>query len=200
MHILLNDKSGSFRPGGTYPIGDTITNIFVTQLDTNNTQDLLLNVKNNGAINSKVFLGQGNGQFTLNGNVLAGVPGEVVIVENLDTNKAAEVIIQANHQLFIYKNHGNASFNEVYNIPTDADDVFVGNFIGGSQKDIFLNFEVFANPFQIGSVMIELVGPISEFQIVNEIPYTLFGVDGGFYNGVNLIPGSYTLTATGIRL
>lgn len=54
------------------------------------------------------------------------------------------------------------------------------------------------NSFHIGSFDLTMVGPDLNWNIMQEIaPYTVFDNRGNHYFGMNLKPGSYTLTATG---
>ena len=59
-----------------------------------------------------------------------------------------------------------------------------------------LSIQALTSPAQVGSVIFQLSGPVSRNQTENISPYALFGDNNGDFNGVNLTPGDYTLTAT----
>ncbi|MDM9632121.1 ThuA domain-containing protein, partial [Robiginitalea aurantiaca] len=63
-------------------------------------------------------------------------------------------------------------------------------------QGIDLSIRANASPSGIGSVGIELTGPVSQNQIEGSAPYALFGntLEGG-YNGVPFPTGSYTISA-----
>ncbi|MEO1655744.1 MAG: T9SS type A sorting domain-containing protein, partial [Bacteroidota bacterium] len=61
----------------------------------------------------------------------------------------------------------------------------------------FLSVEAITDPAELeGSVVFELNGPVNRKQTENIFPYALFGDNSGDFNGANLLPGDYTLTAT----
>ena len=65
-------------------------------------------------------------------------------------------------------------------------------------QGIDLSIRTNTNPPVIGSVLMELSGPVSRTQLEGGAPYALFGDSaGGNYNGVPFPEGSYTITATG---
>ena len=59
-----------------------------------------------------------------------------------------------------------------------------------------LSFEARPGTFKVGSVVLELSGPISYSATENVEPFTLFGDSNGKFNGKVLPEGDYTLTAT----
>ncbi|MEM9833045.1 MAG: VWA domain-containing protein [Bacteroidota bacterium] len=67
----------------------------------------------------------------------------------------------------------------------------------GALGDILYSARANTSPGFIGSVVIELDGPIMHQQIENRLPYSLFGDNPpGEYSGEFFPPGSYALTAT----
>ncbi len=52
------------------------------------------------------------------------------------------------------------------------------------------------NPGTVGSVLLEVSGPVSNSRTENTAPYTLFGDNSGNYSGVPFPVGDYTVTAT----
>ena len=60
----------------------------------------------------------------------------------------------------------------------------------------FVNWsaEITAQPANTQSAVFELSGTVSNNQTENVVPFTLFGDDGGDYDGVPLQVGEYTLT------
>ncbi|MDF9796528.1 hypothetical protein OKW21_001791 [Catalinimonas alkaloidigena] len=60
-----------------------------------------------------------------------------------------------------------------------------------------LNFEAHPYPATVGSIYIELSGSMDHQQTENLAPYALFGDNPrGIYNGQELLPGQYQITAT----
>ena len=58
------------------------------------------------------------------------------------------------------------------------------------------NFEVLTNPSVVGSVYIELTGPVSNTRTENKAPYAAFGDSSGNFIGRDLPEGNYTITGT----
>ncbi|HMB62317.1 MAG TPA: T9SS type A sorting domain-containing protein [Eudoraea sp.] len=59
-----------------------------------------------------------------------------------------------------------------------------------------MSFEARPGTYKVGSVVLELSGPISYSATENFAPFTLFGDAGGDFSGKILPEGDYTLTAT----
>ena len=85
------------------------------------------------------------------------------------------------------------------NADTDLDitDLADGNLLDINQLiGINLNIRANTNPETVGSISIQLSGPVSAYIAENVAPYALFGDSKGDYNGKILPAGDYTLEAT----
>ena len=63
-------------------------------------------------------------------------------------------------------------------------------------EGIALNIRAEVESGTVGSVRLELTGPVANTRIENVAPYALFGDIGGDYSGVLLPEGNYTINAT----
>ncbi len=82
----------------------------------------------------------------------------------------------------------------------DSDNDYIGNPVeNGAMLDYSdnpMSFEARPGTYKIGSVVLELHGPVSYSATENVEPFTLFGDSEGEFNGQSLPEGNYTLTAT----
>ena len=59
-----------------------------------------------------------------------------------------------------------------------------------------LSIQALTNPNQVGSVRLQISGPINSARTENIVPYALFGDNNGNFVGQTFAPGNYTITAT----
>ena len=93
---------------------------------------------------------------------------------------------------------GVVSFTLV-NADTDVDlfDITEGMQIDESiTQGVNLNIRANTNPGVVGSVFLDLTGPVSNTRTEGRAPYALYGDSNGNYNGVPFPTGSYTMSAT----
>ncbi len=78
----------------------------------------------------------------------------------------------------------------------------IGTLVNNSQinlditNDANLSVNALTTPTSIGSVQLELSGPISTNRTDNTVPYTLFDTNGDDFSGRKFPPGTYTLRVT----
>ncbi|WP_162558687.1 PKD domain-containing protein [Robertkochia solimangrovi] len=78
-------------------------------------------------------------------------------------------------------------------ISTLSDGTVLGTDMYGSTP---LSVAAITNPQQVGSVVMELSGPVNTSRVESVAPYALFGDNAGNYTGQVLPVGNYTLIAT----
>ncbi len=78
---------------------------------------------------------------------------------------------------------------------TNNDIMELSNNIGFTENE-GINIRANTDPGVVGSVKMQLSGPVNKMQTESFAPYALYGDNAGNYNLANLPPGDYTLTAT----
>lgn len=167
-----------------------------------------------------ITLANGNGNINPAGNLvlsngeqitLRATPDPGFVFKNFTSENGAIVsldnpfVLTAESDTMIKANFIESTTDDIVNGFTliDAEqDLLIRTLSNGSEINISelgnikLDIRVFTLPASVGSVKMELEGPIRIRRLENFSPYALFGNSGDDFYGRQLAVGDYTLTAT----
>ncbi|MEX0291565.1 MAG: DUF5060 domain-containing protein [Flavobacteriaceae bacterium] len=130
-----------------------------------------------------------------NGKVVALAEGTAIITvqnENGDLSDSAYIHIEDTPEMNLVS--GFTLINTATN--SDLMSLTEGQVIPFSDiKDLDLSIRANTYPIEVGSVYMNLSGPLNKERTENIAPYTLFGNSGEHYLGANLPAGNYHLSA-----
>ncbi len=133
-----------------------------------------------------------------NGKILP--PGDYTLsaVPYSEDNKGGEQGDTLRVSFTVETNSAVSSFT-LLNADTDTE---IGPLADGDTLNLLelgnISFAIQANtqPAEVGSVYLEISGPVNKTRLEHEAVYTIFGDNGSNYFGKKLSPGTYTLSAT----
>ncbi|THD67499.1 PKD domain-containing protein [Robertkochia marina] len=120
----------------------------------------------------------------------------LTVVDELGLESTDEIEITVND--IVPEGDAVISFTLI-NADTDADLLILSEGIivdATAVNGTGLNIRANTNPLQVGSVVLQLTGPVGNLRTESVAPYALFGDSGGNYFGQALPEGNYTITAT----
>jgi Bacterial Ig-like domain (group 3)/FG-GAP-like repeat len=140
VDIFLSNGNGSFTQAPAIPTvtgNGTAGSIVAGDFKSNGIQDLAVVLPDADAI--QIFLGNGDGTFTLGQNISASGQPLAVATGDFNGDGIADLAVAAGDSITIFLGNGDGTFTETTQAPTsitDATAIAVGDFNGDGKQDL----------------------------------------------------------------
>ena len=127
--ILIGNNNGTFTQGTNINLGGQAVSMALADFNGDLLPDIAVSTcPTSGACSTKVYLGQGNGHFTLSSTLTDG--GGPILAGDFDANGHQDIMVSTESLVALYLGNGNGTFQApvVANLATNS--MAIGDFYG----------------------------------------------------------------------